>query len=48
MPHQEEYIPYSNVEEAVKYFTEKVTANFEFLNLQKQTGIHEVDIKRYD
>lgn len=48
MPHQEEYIPYPNVEGAVKYFTEKVTANFEFLNLQTQTGIHEVDIKRYE
>jgi len=48
MPYKEDYIPYKNVEEAVKYFTDKITAGFSFLNLQHQTGFHEVDIKRFE
>lgn len=48
MPYKEDYVPYKNVEEAVKSFTNKITAGFDFLNLQHQTGFHEVDIKRFE
>lgn len=48
MPSKEDYVPYKNVEEAVKSFSDKITASFDFLNLQHQTGFHEVDIKRFE
>ena len=48
MPYKEDYIPYKNVEEAINSFSEKIKSNFDFLNLQHQTGFHEVDIKRFE
>lgn len=38
--------PYKTVEDAIKNISDEIRNNFEFLNLQKQTGLHEVDIKR--
>ena len=48
MPYKEDYIPYESVEKAVESFSTKIKDNFEFLNLQHQTGFHEVDIKRFE
>ncbi len=48
MAYKEDYIPYKNVEEAINSFSKKIRNNFEFLNLQHQTGFHEVDIKRFE
>ena len=48
MPYKEDYIPYENVDKAIESFSTKIKDNFEFLNLQHQTGFHEVDIKRFE
>lgn len=43
----EEFNPFEDKQSAVLYYSNKVNERFHFLH-QKQTGFHEVDIKRYE
>lgn len=44
---QEEYKPFDDEASAVRYYSQRINDRFDFLR-QKQTGFHEVDIKRFE
>lgn len=46
MQHNKVFSPHKNVEDAVEHYSKKIKENFGFMNLQHQTGIDDVDIKR--
>ncbi|MFC1806374.1 hypothetical protein ACFL09_05270 [Planctomycetota bacterium] len=43
----EEYNPFPDIPSAVSFYTRKINASFPMLR-QKQTGFHEVDVKRFE
>lgn len=43
----EDYIPFDDKNSAVEFYSQKVSERFNFLQ-QRQTGFHEVDIKRFE
>jgi len=43
----EDYNPFEDKNSAVEYYSQKVNERFNLLH-QKQTGFHEIDIKRYE